>query len=100
MVRETTSTLRQPGSSSGGGASQHPRPKQDAVEEQYYDSEPLGVIILLLFCPQEYFENIFTQIQKVLTLPAYSRIKESRNFKKILIKKTGDFSQKGSPPKM
>ena len=58
-------TRRQPGASSRGGASQTPRPKQDAVEEQYYDSEPLGVTIVLLFCPQEHFGNIFTQIQKI-----------------------------------
>merc|ERR1712203_1270174 len=32
MVRETTSTRRQPGASSGGGASKAPRPNADAVE--------------------------------------------------------------------
>merc|ERR1719264_450502 len=37
---KTTTTTG--GASSRGGASQTPRPKQDAVEEQYYDSEPLG----------------------------------------------------------
>merc|ERR1712126_319114 len=41
MVRETTSTRRQPGASSGG-ASKAPRRTDYAVEEQYYDSEIPG----------------------------------------------------------
>merc|ERR1712133_26817 len=42
MVRETTSTRRQPGAGSGAGASKAPRRSENAVEEQYYDSEIPG----------------------------------------------------------
>ena len=55
MVRETTSTRRQPGASSsggGGGANRPPRQPQDAVEEQYYDSETVGVFFVLLSGPE------------------------------------------------
>ena len=50
MVRETTSTRRQPGAGGGGagGASKAPRPSENAVEEQYYDSEIPGVIVNLV----------------------------------------------------
>ena len=55
MVRETTSSRPRPGASSSGGgggppgANRPPRQPQDAVEEQYYDSDTVGVLIVIWY---------------------------------------------------